>query len=103
MTYKLKVNSKTLPKGKLVTIKGLGSFENGKTHDVSDEQAERFRVINSVQVSNTNEKGETTTETKLGPTLTEAVKSMGYVSLEGSGSGSKSSDSDKDQGKGDNK
>lgn len=103
MGSKLKVNSKTLPKGKLVTIKGLGAFENGKTHDITDEQEARFRTINSVVVSETNKKGETETKTVLGPSLSDAVATMDSVSLEGSGSSKSSTDNDNDKGKGDNK
>ena len=101
MTAKLRVDSKTLPKGKLVTIKGLGAFENGKTHDISDEQEARFRSINSVVVTETDSEGVTHTKVELGPTLKQAVDTMANVSL--GGSSSKSSGDNEDKGKGDNK
>jgi len=41
-----------------VYIHGLGTFHNGTTYDVSDEDIERFRIMNSiVNVSNPDKNG----------------------------------------------
>jgi hypothetical protein len=47
MPYRLTVNQDNLPEGAEVSITGLGVFKNGSTTEVSDNQAEFFRVMNS--------------------------------------------------------
>lgn len=43
--YKLTVNLPGSPKGVLVHVDYLGEFKNGVPSDVSDEDAERFKII----------------------------------------------------------
>lgn len=47
MPYELKLSLPNLPKGQTVAFTGLPKeYANGKTHIISDEEAEAFRVIN---------------------------------------------------------
>ena len=48
MPYQIKINQPNLAEGTELTILGLGTFENGKTYDISDEQVEAFREANQV-------------------------------------------------------
>ena len=50
MPYMLTVDSPNLAEGAPVFIRGLGSFENGKAYEISDEQDEAFRQANMVDV-----------------------------------------------------
>ncbi|HVI79821.1 MAG TPA: hypothetical protein VM715_16965 [Candidatus Acidoferrum sp.] len=44
MSYSVKVSYPNLAKGQQVLINGLGTFENGSTASVSDEEAETYRA-----------------------------------------------------------
>jgi|SRR3954468_14206818 hypothetical protein len=44
MSYNVKVDYPTMPKGQEVLINGLGTFQNGATVAVSDEDADSFRA-----------------------------------------------------------
>src|SRR3954453_15612338 len=44
MSYSVKVSFPNMPKGQELLINGLGTFENGSTAAVSDEEAETYRA-----------------------------------------------------------
>jgi hypothetical protein len=44
MAYSVKVDYPNMPKGQQVLISGLGTFENGSTAAVSDEDAAAYRA-----------------------------------------------------------
>lgn len=50
-----------------IFINGLGTFRNGQTATVDDDQIMRFRAMNSVQKTTHNEDGTYTVENELGP------------------------------------
>lgn len=74
--YEIEVNLPDLPKGELVQIPGLGTFENGTKHDVSQEEAEAYRAYHTQHVAETSEDGEMSVDVVQGPTLLEASKDM---------------------------
>jgi hypothetical protein len=44
MPYQLKVNFRNARRGQEHSIPGLGTYKNGSTYEVSDEEAEAFRT-----------------------------------------------------------
>jgi hypothetical protein len=73
--YNVTVNQDNLPEGAEVSITGLGTFKNGETAEVSDEQVEFFRVMNGYPVDTVDEEGNTLVGNyvrKPGPTLDKA-------------------------------
>jgi hypothetical protein len=57
MGYRMKVNLPNRPQGVEISIPGLGAFENGKTYDVTDEQATAFRRARGKMVDDVDAKG----------------------------------------------
>jgi hypothetical protein len=85
MPYKLRLNLPSVPKGQEVAFTGLGAFANGSEHDVTDEQAEQFRLLNGTQEyeegTEPNELGQRPIALKQGPTLAEAFKAVDGVTV----------------------
>jgi hypothetical protein len=85
MPYKLRLNLPTVPKGQEVAFTGLGAFANGSEHEVTDEQAELFRLFNGTQEyeegTEPNELGQRPVVLKQGPTLVEAFKAVDGVTV----------------------
>jgi hypothetical protein len=46
MSYELEVNLPNVPKGEMVEITGLGTYENGKTSPVPDDLLELYKLNN---------------------------------------------------------
>ncbi len=87
MPYKLTVD---IPDGQEVFIPGLGTFAAG-THDISDEQAETYEVLNTTNVVNVGTKGpddkdedvrEAETVHQRGLALVIAVEGMNGITIE---------------------
>lgn len=77
VVYNLDVDQPGLPKGELVQIPGLGTFENGSSYEVTKSEADAYRSYNSTQEPTHNDEEEITgSEMTLGPTLLEASKTM---------------------------
>jgi hypothetical protein len=81
--YQLKLSLPNLSKGAKVGISGLGEFENGKTHTISSEQAERFRHANAevVDAGEPSEDGRRPVRLELGPPITEVFKAHEHISV----------------------
>jgi hypothetical protein len=81
--YVLVVDIPGSPKGEGVAITGLGEFKNGSSYDISKEQADNFRALNSTQEmvydSKTNEV--LGAEMVQGPTLLQASKTMHGITV----------------------
>lgn len=69
MPYSLTVDYPNMPKGQELSIVGLGTFKNGSTTTISDEEAQMFR---DMQVANNMEDR----------TLLAAFKDSDYVTVE---------------------
>jgi hypothetical protein len=86
--YKITLNLPGLPKsgeGSEVEIAGIGRLQNGKTYDISEEEAQAFRNANSNNApveGKTGPDGETLYETQPGPTLLQAFKDNKFVTVE---------------------
>ena len=77
VVYKLKLDLPYPNKGDSVQIVGLGTFENGATHDITESQHAQFQVQNATFENNLNENNEVTGATQVpGPTLEEAVETI---------------------------
>lgn len=76
--YELTVDQPNLPKGELVQIPGLGTFENGGTYTVSKEEAEGYRTYHSKvePVVNEDDGAVVGSQVVSGPTLLQASKNM---------------------------
>lgn len=72
--YVLTVDIDTLSKGTPVEVDGLGVFENGYSYDISEEQAEAFRIKGTTQSFSHNDQGQLVVKNELGPTLLQAAK-----------------------------
>lgn len=86
--YTVKVNDPALPDGHEVEVPGLGVFKNGSTRQISEEQAEYFRDVNSQLVDvETDDRpawtGAAAVERQRGPTVLQAFKDHPVVSVEG--------------------
>lgn len=79
--YEMTVDLPNLPKGVLVQIVGLGSFENGNTYEVTAEEARVFRSRHSVG-------------SEQGPTLLQYCKSMHGVEVTTADGSASSNDPD---------
>jgi hypothetical protein len=66
-----------------VYLDGLGLFENGKTHEISDEQAQEFRVAHRTYKETTDpDTGMVTSvEESEGPTVLEYFRSSEGISV----------------------
>jgi hypothetical protein len=76
--YTLTIDLPDLPKGELVQIPGLGTFENGESYEVSKQDADAYRAYNSTQEPVIDEETQAVlgSEMTLGPTLLQASQSM---------------------------
>ena len=76
LAYEVSLDLPGMPKGELVQIPGLGTFENGTSFDVTEEQANAYRVyhqrVDMVYDEETNEL--LGSEASVGPTLLQAYK-----------------------------
>lgn len=52
MTYMVSLALPNLPKGAIVQLDGLGAFVNGDSREVSDEEADQFRMHHGVRLTN---------------------------------------------------
>jgi hypothetical protein len=75
--YTMSINQVNLAEGTDVFIPGLGTFKNGGEYDISDDQAEAFRLMYAVDMGGTISDpqhelhGSNVTDLKLGPSLTD--------------------------------
>jgi hypothetical protein len=82
--YQITIDYPNMPKGQEVSIPGLGTYKNGTSHAVTEEEAELFRAYQ--------------TDTGMpDQTLLEAFKGHGYVTVGESGEDEAGSD-DRDPG-----
>ncbi len=78
MPYQLKIEQPNLAEGADVLIHGLGTYANGQTHEVTDEEEENFRIVNSVDTGGVDDDPESDTfgayvpNIQPGPSLLEA-------------------------------
>lgn len=73
--YELTIDQPNLPKGELVQIPGLGTFENGHTYEVTKQEADSYRVYHTRQVPKEDKDGNIVgSDVELGPTLLQAMK-----------------------------
>lgn len=85
--YKVTVNDPALPDGHEVEVPGLGVFANGSTRQLSEEDAEYFRVVKSYLADvETDDRpartGAAGVELRRGPTVLEAFRDHPTVSVE---------------------
>jgi len=94
MGYKLKLDLPNAGKGVEVYLDGLGSFENGAEHDITDEQAAYFRVAHQkVKDHKDDDTGLIThVDVEPGPTLLEYYKDREGIEVTTSKAESKKSD-----------
>jgi len=83
MGYKLELDLPNVGKGVEVYLDGLGIYENGKDYEITDEQANAFRVAHQVVTYHTDEETGTVTHTteEPGPTVLEYFKDREGVSV----------------------
>jgi hypothetical protein len=75
VAYELELDLPGHPKGEGVQIPGLGTFENGSVYEVTEEEAQSYRVYHTRQVQQTDEHGNVLgADTELGPTLLQAFR-----------------------------
>lgn len=81
--YEVTVNNPVLGKGVEVEIPGLGIVKNGSTTEVSEEQAETFRLVNQGPVvTEQDENGaDVYKQPDKGPTLLQAYKDDPHVEV----------------------
>jgi len=89
---KLKLDMPQHAKGAAIQIAGLGTFENGATHDITESQHEQFRVQSSTYEDVVNDNNELVgVKPILGSTLAEAFKDNEDVTVTSSKKGGSSS------------
>jgi hypothetical protein len=88
LVYEVTIDEEGTPKGALIQIPGLGTFANGSTFDVDEDQHARFRAHHSTTTPVVDdednlvvEDGTYIYETELGPTLLQAAKGMNGVQV----------------------
>ena len=77
--YKLEVNLPNRDKGSIVNITGLGTFVNGESYDISDEDAQRFMQLGSHLVRRGRKN--LTYSMVEGPDLAEAFKDFEGITV----------------------
>lgn len=95
MSYQLKLSLPNVGKGGTVAIDGLGEFENGKEHTVSEDDALRFRHARATVESTTDKDGVTEAKEVLGPTLVEAFKGVEGIDVSKKAEATKTQGGDK--------
>lgn len=82
VVYKLKLDLDHPLKGDSVQIAGLGTFENGATHDITESMHNQFRVQNSTFEDVVDEDNNVVAvKTILGPTLLKAFEGNDKVTV----------------------
>jgi hypothetical protein len=88
LVYEVTIDEEGTPKGQLIQIPGLGTFENGSTFDVDEDQHAQFRAYHTTTTPVEDEEGNLVIEdgtyvyeTELGPTLLQASKGMNGVEV----------------------
>jgi hypothetical protein len=82
MDYELSIDMPNLAKGAEVQIAGLGTFENGSSYKITDEEHDSFRRYHGSIQTVTSEANEILgSELALGPTLIQASENMYGVSV----------------------
>jgi len=77
LPYQMTINQENLAEGADVLIHGLGTFANGGTYDISDEEAEHFREAHAVDAGGVDSDPESENfgvyvpNVQPGPSLTE--------------------------------
>jgi hypothetical protein len=76
VVYELSLDLPSLPKGEPVQIPGLGTFENGETHEITKIEHERYRAYHVRQIPVIDEETQEVRGNELenGPTLLQAFK-----------------------------
>jgi hypothetical protein len=82
MVYRIKIKRPGLPNGAKLQIGGLGIVENGKWFAVDDDLHASFRAAHQRQSSETDEQGNMTVKTEMGPTLIQAFEHDADVTVE---------------------
>jgi hypothetical protein len=73
VVYKMKLDIDHLHKGDSIQVAGLGTFENGATHDITESMHNQFRVQNSTFKDIVDDDNSVVAvETIPGPTLLQA-------------------------------
>lgn len=73
MAFKLKVDIPNTGAESSITIAGIGELQNGKTYEISDEAAARFRAMHATVEDEYDDKGDLVGRKLVdGPPLTEA-------------------------------
>jgi hypothetical protein len=81
--YELNIDLPNLPKGELVQIAGLGTFENGSSYTITKSEADSYRSYHSRVVPVTGDNDEVLgSDLELGSTLLQASKYMYGVTVE---------------------
>src|SRR5689334_979644 len=82
VVYEVDLDVPGRPKGDQIQIAGLGTFSNGDSHEITDDQAQAFRVSRSTTEPVLGDDDEVLgSERVLGPTLLQASKNMNGVSV----------------------
>jgi len=79
--YEMTIDMDNLAKGADVEVDGLGLFKNGETVEVSDEDAENFRLRHQRVEHTFDEEGKLHVEVSPGPTLLEAFRGVDGVEV----------------------
>ena len=68
------------PRGGTVQVPGLGTFENGKTYEVTKAEADAYRSFHTRQTPIVDDETKEIrgTEAELGPTLLQAFKKLPF-------------------------
>jgi hypothetical protein len=72
----LAVNVPTLPEGEPLQIPGLGTFENGQTYGLTQDEIDGFSTYHTQHLLTYNEVGESVIEVVPGITLADATDTM---------------------------
>lgn len=79
--YNIQFDLPNLAKGAEINIGGLGSFINGQSFNVTDEEAEQFRVFGTTYTSETDESGFLTLTAVKGKNLREAFDGVPGITV----------------------
>lgn len=79
--FTLTLDLPNLPKGGDLEIDGLGTFQNGSSFEISDEQANAFSTKDSTLKTTTHEDGKLSNVIVPGRTLVEAFKDHPYITV----------------------